>query len=58
MLSEAHAVALAIAERKLNSLGWKWGPKDLGAYAAEILLEMDAKLTDARRLASRPEAER
>ena len=41
MGDRTYAVALEIAERKLNALGWSWGPEQLGEYAARILAPLE-----------------
>lgn len=41
---QSKAVALCIAERKLNELGWKYGSREVGKYAAEILLSLETAL--------------
>jgi hypothetical protein len=38
------ATALAIAERKLISIGRKFGAEDIGWYAAEIIKALDEAL--------------
>lgn len=38
------AAALAIAERKLISLGWRFGAKEIGEYAAKIIKALDGAL--------------
>ena len=41
---QTRATALAIAERKLISLGWRHGAKEIGEFAADIIKAMDAAL--------------
>lgn len=44
MSDRTKATALAIAERKLISLGWRHGAKEIGEFAAAIINAMDSAL--------------
>lgn len=41
MGDRSDAVALEIAERKLVKMGYRWGPKEVAMFAAEVLLHLE-----------------
>lgn len=41
---QTKAAALMIAERKLQSLGWKYSIEDIGIYAAKLINAMEKEL--------------
>lgn len=44
MSDRTKAVALEMAERHLKKMGWKFGPRELGKTAAEIINEMNSEI--------------
>ena len=44
MNDRTKAMALAIAERKVIAMGWKFGAEDIGAYAALIVKALESGL--------------
>ena len=44
MRDHTEAMALKLAEKKLQSLGWKWDATRIGTVAAEIIKALDKSL--------------